>query len=74
MKSTKNNALIVDDDELIRDLMRDIFESAGYTVYSFASGEEALAFLSDLKIRIKIVLVDYDLKTSTGAEIINYVF
>ena len=54
--------------------MRDIFESAGYTVYSFASGEEALAFLSDLKIRIKIVLVDYDLKTSTGAEIINYVF
>jgi len=58
--------LVVDDDEAIRESMRDLLELEGYTVYVAESGEEAL--LMYRKTPCPIVLLDVRMPGIDGIE------
>ena len=47
--------LVVDDEELIRTLLKDTFTAEGFTVYSVESGEEAMQLLTEQKIQVFFV-------------------
>jgi PAS domain S-box-containing protein len=49
--------LLVDDEKVLRDLGKDILESQGYRVATFASGEEALDYLREAR-DVALVILD----------------
>ena len=50
--------LLVDDDERIREMGRQMIETGGYQVIAASSGEEALEIYGNLKERISLVILD----------------
>jgi CheY-like chemotaxis protein len=62
--------LVVDDDEVVRALMREILQGAGYAVLEAAGGEEALALWRLHRARIALVLVGIVLRDMTGSELV----
>ncbi|MEN6373402.1 MAG: response regulator, partial [Smithella sp.] len=44
--------LVVDDEVLILDLLQEVFQSAGYTVITAESGEEALKILQHESVMV----------------------
>jgi two-component system NtrC family response regulator len=65
----KANLLIVEDDPLQRQLIKENLDREGYTVFETSSGEEALAIIADQPIDIAIV--DYKLDGETGIDVIQ---
>jgi len=61
------NILIVDDDDVIRDTMRDFITAAGYKSTSAASAEEALDMLATNNVQI--VITDIRLPGKDGLEL-----
>jgi len=59
---------VVDDEDFIRDLYKDIFESQGITVFSAQSGEEALEIFKTLKHKPDAVIMDYRMPGRDGIE------
>lgn len=59
---------VVDDEDFIRDLYRDVFESSGMTVFSAQSGEEAVRIFSTMKSKPDIVIMDYRMPGKDGIE------
>ncbi|HEX9907201.1 MAG TPA: response regulator [Thermoplasmata archaeon] len=59
---------MVDDEDFIRDLYKDIFESQGITVFSAQSGEEALEIFKTLKHKPDAVIMDYRMPGRDGIE------
>jgi PAS domain S-box-containing protein len=54
--------LVVDDEEIIRDIIGDMLVSFGYTVVCKENGEDALGFLSsEIKAHRKIIAIIFDL-------------
>ena len=47
-----NSILIVEDDRLLREMLKDIFESNGFKVRVALDGQDGLAMIRDLKKRI----------------------
>jgi len=66
----QRRVLVIDDEEGVRCLMTDVFQSAGYTVDSAATGREALA---KLEARPDLVTVDLMMPDVTGWEIVEKV-
>jgi len=64
---TENVLLIVDDEEPVREVFREAFERAGYTVHSVESGEDALALLE--KEPIRVMFLDLKLRGMDGLEL-----
>jgi CheY-like chemotaxis protein len=58
MKGGSETVLMVDDDEVIRDLTAEILQKVGYTVLKAANGEEALLELKSRKGSIDLVVLD----------------
>jgi CheY-like chemotaxis protein len=52
----QNTVLVVDDDDDLRESLRDALADEGYTVAQAANGREALALLPDLKRPCGIIL------------------
>ena len=50
--------LIVEDDDAVRELTRSFLEHFGYTVYSAASGEQALDLCKGLKNNVDLAILD----------------
>jgi PAS domain S-box-containing protein len=50
--------LVVDDEDYIRDLVRDILESTGYTVATAVNGEEAISIYQNEGDTIDLVILD----------------
>ncbi|WP_462324484.1 transporter substrate-binding domain-containing protein [Desulfoplanes sp.] len=50
--------LLVDDEEMIRELTREFLEENGHTVLTAASGEEALQVHAEERSRIDLVIID----------------
>jgi DNA-binding response OmpR family regulator len=72
VKTTKprsENLLIVDDDEVNRDLMSRRFHRAGYYVYTAADAEEALNCMQ--KSRIDLILLDLMMPRRSGMELLK---
>ena len=63
--------LLVDDDDMLRDLGRRSLERLGETVYVVSSGAEALAFLAARRGDVSVVLTDLTMPEMSGLELIE---
>jgi len=54
----KPTILVVDDEDDLRDLVRDVLESRGFTVLDAASGDAALKILEGDFLRIDLLFTD----------------
>lgn len=54
----KGTILIVDDEEIIRNLIREILEKFGYKVFTASNGEEAIETYIKMNDRIDIIVLD----------------
>ena len=64
----KEHILIVDDEETIRSLVKDILESMGYTVLGAADGRQAVAMYSERGTAIDLVILDMAMPGMAGPE------
>ncbi len=64
-----NKILIIDDEEVLRDIVRDLLEDEGYHVIDACDGEVALEVVKD-NPDIDIVIVDLNMPKKNGAEFI----
>jgi len=71
MKMNANRLLVVDDDAVTRDLLREVFEQEGFEVTLAASGEEALQCLG--KSGFPLVLSDIRMLGLDGIELLGKV-
>jgi DNA-binding response OmpR family regulator len=60
--------LIVDDEEDVRESLREVLSRAGYDVATVSSGREALDFMETR--RVSILLVDFAMPGMTGEELL----
>ncbi|MBI9101908.1 MAG: response regulator [Spirochaetales bacterium] len=65
----KPHILIIDDEEIIRDLVVDILEESRYEVSDFSSGEEALKYFRLNSEEIDLVLLDIIMPEMGGSEV-----
>jgi DNA-binding NtrC family response regulator len=63
--------LIVDDEPIVRESIRDWLKDAGYEVYTAESGEEALALIE--KQDFGIIVIDVRLPGKTGIKVLSEV-
>lgn len=61
--------LLVDDDEMLRELMRTILERYGYRVIEAANGAAALALCSRSDVEIDLLLTDLTMPELNGWEL-----
>ncbi|MDA8164997.1 MAG: response regulator [Desulfobacteraceae bacterium] len=62
--------LLIDDDDMIQVVTRELLELSGYEVRSAVSGREGLALVSDPANRIDLILLDLSLPDADGLELI----
>lgn len=60
--------LVVDDDEMLRNLMRTVLQRRGFHVYTAASGAEAVAMYQQQREQIAVVLLDVRMPVLDGPE------
>ncbi len=60
--------LVVDDEELIRQMLHEFLEGEGYDVTAVVSGEEAVAICQDPNVNIDVAILDMSLPGITGQE------
>lgn len=63
------SVLVIDDEELLRGLLRDILASSGFVVYEAQNGDEALK-LTD-KHKFDLVLSDIEMPIKNGIEFLK---
>jgi CheY-like chemotaxis protein len=61
--------LVIDDDELVREMVVELLEAEGHRVLSAASGEDGLATVR--AVRPDLILVDHHMPGMTGHEVIQ---
>ena len=61
--------LLVDDEEMVLDLTREMLEQLGYKILSAASGAEALKIYGEQRGRINLVILDMVMPGMGGAEL-----
>ncbi len=59
---------MVDDEDFIRELYRDVFESTGMTVFSAKDGDEAVRVFKTMKARPDIIIMDHRMPGKDGIE------
>jgi two-component system OmpR family response regulator/two-component system alkaline phosphatase synthesis response regulator PhoP len=70
----KTTILVVDDEETIRSLIKQIMQDAGYDVTTAANGEEALNILSQQKERSPdLVILDIMMPGLNGLEVLDII-
>lgn len=60
--------MVIDDEEFIRDLYRDVFEARGITVFSAQNGDEAVRVFQTLKHKPDIIIMDHRMPGKDGIE------
>ena len=60
--------LVVDDEEFIRELYKNVFESNGMTVFSAQSGEEAVDLFKSMRYKPDIIIMDHRMPGKDGIE------
>ncbi len=63
--------LVVDDSNVISTYLTNIFQN-NYNIIIARDGDEAIAKLSDPSLKIKVMLLDLNLPTVNGYEVLNY--
>jgi CheY-like chemotaxis protein len=64
----KETILLVDDEEIVLDVSREILEFLGYRVFAAANGQEAIAIFEEKKGEIDLVLLDMIMPGISGGE------
>jgi CheY-like chemotaxis protein len=59
---------VVDDEEFIRELYRDVFEAKGMTVSAAPNGEEAVRILGTIKNRPDVIIMDHRMPGKDGIQ------
>lgn len=59
---------VVDDEDFIRELYRDFFESKGVTVFSARNGEEAVRQFQEMKNKPDAIIMDHRMPGKDGIE------
>lgn len=67
-RENKARVFIVEDEDFIRDLYKDVFESAGLTVFSACNGDEAVNIFKTLKSRPDIIIMDHRMPGKDGVQ------
>ena len=71
-KGGSNNVMarifVVDDEDFIRELYRDMFESRGHTVFSAGSGEEAIECIRKMPAKPDAIIMDHRMPGKDGIE------
>ena len=63
------SVLLVDDDDAVRDVMREGFEQAGYEVHDFAEAANALRLLA--RSQPDLVVTDWHMRGLNGAHVVS---
>jgi len=63
--------LLIDDEEDVRNSLKQVLESAGYSVIATSSATEGLKFLLG-KNSVRLILVDYAMPEMTGEEFLRH--
>lgn len=61
--------LVIEDEEMLRELVKSVLESKGYKVLTAVDGEEGLAIFTQHKDEIRLVLSDFGLPKFSGDEV-----
>jgi signal transduction histidine kinase len=64
----KETILLVDDEEIVLDVSREILEFLGYRVFAAANGQEAIDIFAEKKGEIDLVLLDMIMPGISGGE------
>ncbi len=67
-EKASSRVFVVDDEDFIRDLYRDMFESQGHTVFSARSGDEAIKVLSTMPEMPDAIIMDHRMPGKDGIE------
>jgi CheY-like chemotaxis protein len=59
---------VVDDEDFIRDLYKDMFESRGHTVFSARDGEEAVRLIRSMPSKPDAIIMDHRMPGKDGIE------
>lgn len=60
--------VVVDDEDFIRELYRDVFEASGITVFGARNGEEAVSLFKTMKHRPDAIIMDHRMPGKDGIE------
>ncbi len=71
MTEEQVRVLVVDDEEMIRNLLQRILKEVGYDVATAANGQEALAKIAELKPGV--VLLDIKMPDMSGMEVLQQI-
>ncbi len=63
--------LIVDDENFIRDMMKDFLELEGYEFYEAENGKSAFKIINEKKDDISLIFLDYTLPDIKGKEFVK---
>ena len=63
--------LLVEDDEMVRQLAREVLETSGYQVLEAASGSAARLICEQTKEAIQLLLTDVVMPKTSGREVVN---
>ena len=73
MITGKGNILIIDDDNILREIMSNILDECGYTVSSAHDGQEGIDILKNLSDNlIDLVIVDMIMPKTSGLEVVKF--
>ena len=67
LKVDTRTALVVDDEQVVRGLMRRILERRGWQVVESDSAERALELLADMSLHLDLVVCDLNLPGLSGS-------
>ena len=59
---------VVDDEDFIRDLYKDMFESRGHTVFSARDGDEAVRLFRDMPCKPDAIIMDHRMPNKDGIQ------
>lgn len=59
---------VVDDEDFIRELYKDMFESRGHTVFSAKDGDEAVRLIKDMPSKPDAIIMDHRMPGKDGIE------
>lgn len=71
--SGSETILLVEDEEMIRNLITDYLEKSGYTVFQASSGKEALTLFTEHKDHIHLIVTDVIMPEMSGSELIDQI-
>ncbi len=72
MPDTKHTILVVEDEELLLDLLKEMLEDEGYRVLTATDGPEAVALFRAEKEHVSLVLSDMGLPSMGGWDVLHH--